>query len=75
MIKNRIYVQPSAREGWAHYLDILPRNPSASLPIHDILDGDYLTDPLDPDSCRLWPDEDEVNVLGTPLSTPDFNDS
>ena len=72
-IKNCIYVQPSAL--WARFLETIPRDPSASLPIHDIPDGSYLIDPLDPDSRLLWFDEDGINVLGTQLGTPDIIDS
>ena len=71
-IENRIYVQPSAREGWALFLETTPRDPQASLQIHDILDGNFLSDPLDPDSKRLWHDADRINVLGTPLGTPNI---
>ncbi len=42
--KNMIYVQPSARAGWNHFLDTTPRDPTASLPIHDIPDGSFLAD-------------------------------
>ena len=73
--KNRIYVQPSARAGWAQYLDSVPWDPTASLPIHDIPDGSFLTDPPDPDSVRLWSDEDGINDMSTPLGTPAFIDS
>ena len=29
-------------------------------------------DPLDRDSKRMWPDENGVNILSTPLGTPAF---
>ena len=29
-------------------------------------------DPFDPDSERMWVDENGVNILGTPLGTPNF---
>ena len=32
-------------------------------------------DPLDPDSKRFWLDDDGINVMGTPLETPEFIDS
>ena len=38
-IKNRIYVQPSVRVGWVQFLDTVPMNATASLPIHNIPDG------------------------------------
>jgi hypothetical protein len=46
-VKNMIYVQPIAREGWIQFLADTPRNPMATLPIHDIPDGSFLTDPSD----------------------------
>jgi hypothetical protein len=36
VIKNRIYVQPTAMAGWVEFLDSTPRNPTDVLPIHDI---------------------------------------
>ncbi len=47
VVKNMIYVQPTAREGWIKFLDETQRNPQAALPIHDIPDGSFLTDPPD----------------------------
>ena len=29
-------------------------------------------DPFDPDNERFWPDENGVNILGTPLGTTAF---
>jgi hypothetical protein len=50
--KNRIYVQPSARTGWAHYLDTIPRDPTTTLPVHDIFDGSFVTDSyIGPGEC------------------------
>lgn len=74
-IKNRIYVQPSARAGWVHFLDYTPRDPAASLPIHDIPDGSSLTDPDDHDNMRIWPEDDGINIIGTPLGSPDLVES
>jgi hypothetical protein len=74
-IKNRIHVKPSAREGWARFLETTPRDPPASLHFHDIPDGSFLSDPLDPDSKRFLPDDDGIDVLDTPLGIPDFIDS
>ncbi len=73
-IKNRIYVQPFARQEWAQFLESASRDPLASLLIHDIPDGSYLIDPLNLDNKRVWPNEDGINVLDTPLDTPDFID-
>ncbi len=56
-------------------MDITPRDPTAALPIHDIPDGSFLSDPSDPGSTRLWPKDDGINVLGTPLGSPDFIES
>jgi hypothetical protein len=72
VVKNKIYVQPTARAGWTQILDSIPRDPTDALPIHDILDGSFLTDPSDIDNARLWPESDRINVLGTPLGTPEF---
>ena len=47
VVKNRIYVQPTAREEWKKFLAKTPRNPLAALPNHDIQDGSFLTDPSD----------------------------
>ena len=75
VIKNRIYVQPSAREGWIQFLEDTPRNPLEALPIHDIPDGGFLTDPSNGLSTRQWIDEDGIKVLGTPLGSSDFIES
>jgi hypothetical protein len=75
VIKNRIYVQPTARAGWVEFLDSTPRDSTASLPIHDIPDGSSLLDPSDVNNARLWPESDGINVLGTPLGTPEFIES
>ena len=74
-IKNRIYVQPSARVGWVQFLDTLALHATASLPIHNIPDGSSLSDPIGPSSMRLWPDDGSINVLGTPLGSSDFVES
>ena len=73
--KNMIYVQPSARNEWRQLLDSTPRDPSRPLQIHCILDGSSLTDDSDPDSFRQWLDDDGINILGTPLGSPDFIES
>ena len=70
-----IFVQPSARDGWVQFLEATPRNPEAPLPIHDIPDGSYMENDLDPDSIRIWPTNDGINVLGTPLGSPEFIES
>ena len=75
MIKNRIYVQPSARFGWTQYLDSTPQGSSALLPIHDIPDGSFFLYSSDPDNARHWPEDDGINVLGTLLGTPEFTES
>jgi hypothetical protein len=75
IIKNRIYVQPAARDEWCHFLDSTPRDHLAVLPIHDIPDGSFLSDPSDPISARQWQEADEINILGTPLGSPDFIES
>ncbi len=75
VIKKISNVQPSARAGWTQFLDTTPTDPSAALSIHDIPDGSFLTDPSDPDNARQWHEADEVNVLGTPLDSPDYIES
>ncbi len=74
-VKNIIYVQHSARAGWVPFLEKTPRNSRATLPIHDILDGHYLTDPSDLLNTRRWNDDDGINVLGTPLGPSDYIES
>ena len=75
VVKNKIYVQPSAHDGWIQFLAETPRNPLAALPIHDIPNGNFLTDPTDVLITRQWIDEDGINVLGTPLGSSDFIES
>ena len=43
--------------------------------MHSIPDGSTLTDESDPDSYRQWPDDDDINILGTPLGSPAFIES
>jgi len=72
IVKNRIFVHQSARAKWRHFLDSAPRNSLAELPVHDIPDGSERVDPFDPNNEKIWPDEDEVNILGTTLLGPNF---
>jgi hypothetical protein len=51
-VKNRIYVQSSAQARWGHFIDLNLRNTLSELPVHDIIDGSELVDPLDPCSER-----------------------
>jgi hypothetical protein len=51
-LKNRVFVQPSARNGWRALLDSTPRDPSLPLQIHCIPDGSTMSDDSDPDSYR-----------------------
>jgi hypothetical protein len=74
--KNRIYVQQSAQAEWAQYLDSTPRSVDpAVLCIHDIPDGSFLEIEGDADSKRIWPTDDGINILGTPLGSPEFIES
>ncbi len=73
--KNKIFVQPSARSGWRLFLESIPRNPSLSLHVHPIPDGSTLQDDSDPDSYRIWPEDDGIHILGTPLGSPAFIES
>ena len=40
--------------------------------MHDIPDGSYKLDPSDPDNKRLWPVDDIVNIVRTPLGSTEF---
>ena len=74
--KNRIYVQPSAQDDWAYYLETTPRTTDPEvLCIHDIPDGSFLEVEGDTDSRRIWPSDDGINILGTPLGSPEFIES
>jgi hypothetical protein len=53
-VKNRIYVQSSAQASWCRFLNPTPRNALTELPVHDILNGNELVDPFDPDNERIW---------------------
>jgi hypothetical protein len=57
------------------FLESTPRNSSLSLQVHSIPDGSSLTDDSDPDSYRFWPEDDGINILGTPLGSPAFIES
>jgi len=71
-MKNRIYVQPSARTGWIAYLEDNPRSNDPSVfSVHDILDGRIKPheDPeafCDPLAEPSWPECDGINIMGTP---------
>jgi hypothetical protein len=39
------------------------------LPVHNIPDGSKLIDPFDPESDRIWTEENGLNILGTPLGS------
>ena len=70
-VNNILFVQPSVQAGWNLFLCSTPRNSSSDLPVHDIPDGSELCEPSDPLSLRTWPLDDGVNILGTPLESPD----
>ncbi len=69
IVKNRIFVQHSARATWGHYLNSSPRNSLTELPVHDIPDEVEMVDPFDLDRERIWPDEDGVNIMGIPFGS------
>jgi hypothetical protein len=71
-IKNRIFVQRSARAELGNYLDSTPRNSLTELPANDIQDGSERVDPFDHDNERIWPGEDGANILGTSLGSSLF---
>jgi hypothetical protein len=52
-----------------------PSNPSTSLPIHDIPDGNTNFDPADPNYLRLLPEDDGINILGSALGSSAFIES
>ncbi len=77
--KIRVYVQPSARVAWVASLEANPRYENEDiLSLHVIPDGrlppQYESDDAfyaphhDPSS----PEEDGINILGTPLGSPAF---
>jgi hypothetical protein len=53
-------------------LESTPRDPSLPLQIQCIPDGNTLSDDSDPDIYRQWPDDNGINILGTPLGSPVF---
>ena len=57
-VKNRIFVQPSARQGWKDFLATRDRNLDTTLPIHDIPDDSYKPNSTDGDGMRMWPVDD-----------------
>ena len=77
-MKNRIYVQPSARAGWIAYLEENPRSNDPSVfSVHDIPDGrikppEDLEAFYDPLAEPSWPESDGINILGTPYGSPAF---
>jgi hypothetical protein len=71
-VKNRIFVQHSAQAKWNHFIAVTPRNSLTELPVHDIPDGSELVDPFDPASDRIWGEENDVNILETPLGSNFF---
>ena len=68
-VENRICVQYSAQASWSRFLDLTPRNALTELPVHDIPHGSDQVDLFDPDSERIWLEENIVNILGTPLGS------
>jgi len=71
-VKSRIFVQSSAQAKWSRFLELTPRNTLTDLPVHDIPYGNDMVDPFDPDSERIWREENGVNILGTPLGSNSF---
>jgi hypothetical protein len=66
-IKNRIFVQPTARPNWCKYLESTPRKALTELPVHDIPYGSDRADPFNLNIERMWMEDDGVNILGNPL--------
>jgi hypothetical protein len=51
-------------------MDSTPRNSLTDLPVHDDMsDGSDRVKPFDMDNERIWPNEDGVNIVGTPLGS------
>ena len=77
-MKNRIYVQPSARARWIAYLEENPlSNDPSVFSVHDILDRRIksLEDPgafYDPLAEPSWSECDGINIMGTPYGSPIF---
>ena len=78
-IKNRVFVQPSARDEWVAFLDANPRSENEStLSLHDIPDGrlprpDKFDEAFyDPYKGPSWHEADGINILETPLGSPAF---
>jgi hypothetical protein len=49
-----------------------PRNALTELPVHDIPDGSELVDPFDPESDRIWGEDNGVNIMGARLGSNSF---
>ena len=43
-----------------------------TLPVHDIPGGSFKLDPLDAVNKKMWPMDDGINILETPLGSPEF---
>ena len=71
-VNNCIFVQSSAQARWSHFIAATPRNTLTELPVHDIQDGSEPIDPFDPESDRIWREDNGVNILGTPLGSSSF---
>ena len=77
--KNIFYVRPSARATWMAYLDSNPRFVDTNvLSLYDIPDGRLPKLDESEDSHHdsyhgpYWPENDGINILGTPLGSPEF---
>jgi hypothetical protein len=77
--KNMVYVPPIAWDAWVAYLEANPRGEDTNcLYLHDI-SGGRLPPPTENDEAFYapytgpsWPDNDGVNILGTPLGSHTF---
>ena len=74
-------VQPSARVAWLNYFEVNPRCSDPSVfSIHDILDGrlppaEDTEAFYDPMAEPTWPENDGINIMGTPYGSPVFVDA
>jgi hypothetical protein len=70
-----IFIHLSARDRWHRFLESSPRDPSLTLQVKCIPDGSIMRDGSYPDSYRQWPDDDGINIFGTPLGSLAFIES
>ena len=65
-------MQSSAQANLSRFIDLTPRNTHMELLVRDAPNGSDLIDPFDPDSERIWTEENGVNILGNHLGSNSF---